>query len=365
MRCSRRRTTTPARGADARGARFGLAWLDLAGGRFSVIGARRRRRAACGARAAAAGRAAARRGRRSARLARRVPGAAPPAHRGISIRAAPQRAAVRAVRHARSRAASAPTTRRSRSAPRGACCSTRATRRSGACRTCARCTASCASDAVLMDAATRRNLEIDSSLPDRADETRSRACSTARATAMGGRALRRWLAAAAARPRRSSQRGCRRSSCSQSSGPLDDTRFVLQGDRRRRAHPRARRAALGAAARPRRSCATRSTRLPDCRRRFASSTRRVHRRRWPRSAGDARRRRSDLLAARDRRGAAGAAARRRRDRAGLRRGARRAARASATHADEYLDARAARARAHRLREPAKSATTACTATTSR
>ena len=48
------------------------------------------------------------------------------------------------------------------------------------------------SDALLLDAATRRNLELDTSLSDRADSTLLGVLDRT-ATAMGGRELRRWL----------------------------------------------------------------------------------------------------------------------------------------------------------------------------
>ena len=114
----------------------------------------------------------------------------------LALRAGERLAAAhRSARHARSARASAPTSCRSPSAPPARCCSTCATRRSRRCRTSARCTSRSARDALILDAATRRNLELDAQ-PDRA--TRPRRCSRcidSCVTAMGSRA-----AAALAQP---------------------------------------------------------------------------------------------------------------------------------------------------------------------
>ena len=118
--------------------------------------------------------------------------------------------AVRAVRDARSGGLRLRRTSARRRARRAAFCNMFATRRRPRCRTCAACARKSATDAVLLDAATRRNLELDTSLADRPDCTRR---GRARSNGDGdGRARVAALAAsAAARSRSRSSCACRRS----------------------------------------------------------------------------------------------------------------------------------------------------------
>ena len=85
------------------------------------------------------------------------------------------------------------------------------------------------------------------------------ACSTARATAMGGRELRRWLQPSAARSSRA-RCACRPSRRCSTAGAHAGPARPAAAHRRPGAHPVARRAALGTAARP--GAAARGTGLP-------------------------------------------------------------------------------------------------------
>ena len=174
--------------------RFGLAWLELASGRFTRARGR-----------ASAGRAL------EAELERLRPAE-------LLLAEDQARAAAAALREAgvvRTRApwhfelasasrlltdqlgtldlgASASMSCRSRSAPPARCCSTCATRSARRCRTSARCGSRSAPTALALDAATRRNLELDRSLSGNEAATLF-AVLDASVTAMGSRALRRWL----------------------------------------------------------------------------------------------------------------------------------------------------------------------------
>ena len=195
----------------------------------------------------------------------------------------------------------------------------------------------------LMDAATRRNLELDTSLR-RAREHTLAACSwTAARPPMGGRLLRRWLhrplrdrascSAASTRSTRCSTRRLARALQRRAHATIGDLERILARVALRSARPRDLAQLRDALA----SLPALRAALAALRRAAARGARRDDRR--------ARRGRAALLAPRARRSAAGAAARRRRHRARLRRRARRAARASATNADQFLVDLEARERA--------------------
>ena len=77
-------------------------------------------------------------------------------------------------------------------APRVLCCSMSTTRSAPRCRICAVSAPNNTADALILDAATRRNLEIDSSLAGRDEHTLAGVMDRCR-TPMGSRLLRRWL----------------------------------------------------------------------------------------------------------------------------------------------------------------------------
>ena len=276
---------------------------------FQSHGARRSRRAARRARAPEARRAAARRGSRRAAVARERRRRAPPAAVAFRSRHR-QAAALRAARHARSlglrRGGRAGRRRRRRLL--AAIREGHAARRR--CRICARCTRERREQAVILDAQTRRNLEIETTLGRRAEYTLAGAHGPLRdgdgqpaAAPLAEPADPRPRGAEAppASRRRSAARGPRRSAARRA-----------EGDRRSRAHPHAHRPALGAAARPREPA-----RQPRASAR-AAPLGRAARGRAPASARGALRRArggAGALAARARRDAARAAARRRRHRA--------------------------------------------------
>ena len=215
-------------------------------------------------------------------------------------------------------------------------------------------------EALVMDAATRRNLELDASLAGREDATLVGVIDRT-ATAMGARELRRWIR----RPLR--DRATLHARHDAIATLIESDRYDAAAGhaarhRRRRARACARGPALGAAARSRGTAGGA---------RGAAAARRT------RSAGLE----APLLAAAaadlgpqpelhgspaagDGRHAAAAPARGRRHRRGLRRGARRAALDRDRGGHAAARARGARAPPHRHRPAQGRPTTACTATTS-
>ena len=253
----------------------------------------------------------------------------------------------RPARHARPARVSAPTSCRWRSAPRARCCSTCATRRNPPCRTSAACAVEERTDALITRC--RRRAATSSSMRS--------LTGNADATLLGGDRLvrhRRWArgsCVAGSIARSPITRCCARATTAL--GALIDRR-ALRGlrehaarHRRHRAHPRARRAALGATARPDAAAHLAAACCPRCAPRWPTSTRRCCR--SCAAASTSTRDVVTLLARGDRRGAGDAGARRRRDRGRVRRRARRAA--AHRHAHRRIPARAgtARARAHRHR----------------
>ena len=134
-----------------------------------------------------------------------------------------------------------------RSAPPARCCSTCATRRNRRCRTSARCGSRSAPTASALDAATRRNLELDPACR----ATRPRRCSRCSTAASPRWARARCGAGSTGRSARS--RCCasatRRSAHWPTRARYEALREQLARHRRPGAHPGARRAALGAPAR--------------------------------------------------------------------------------------------------------------------
>ena len=181
--CSRWHATAPA---------SALAWLDLASGRCSVLEVARRVRVGGGTGQAVAGRVAGRGGQQLARRGRRAARGCAADRRGISTHDSATRTLTAffgtrdlrgfgcdglplAVSAAGALLQYVKDTQRA-ALPHIARHHHRARRRR-----------------VAMDAATRRNLELDSHPSGRTANTPCWACSTAAVTPMGGRLLRRWL----------------------------------------------------------------------------------------------------------------------------------------------------------------------------
>ena len=121
------------------GARFGLAWLDLAAGRFTVLESEGRAALAAELERLKPAELLVAEGTPERRPGPRRHDAAASRHPGISSSPAPRACSPTSSARSTSRA-SAPTNCRSRSAPRARCCSTCATRRKPRCRTSAHCT---------------------------------------------------------------------------------------------------------------------------------------------------------------------------------------------------------------------------------
>ena len=229
--------------------RIGLAWLDLAGGRFSLTELADLDALHAEIERLKPAELLLAEDRRRAAVARRTSPARAAGRRGTSIPAPASGCSASSSARSISRA-STPRTRRPASAPRAACSSTRRTRSAARCRTCARCTRERREQAVILDAQTRRNLEIETSLGAR-DEYTLAGLMDRCATAMGSRLLAPLAQPADPRPRASCKRRQQAVDVLQQSGPVDGAARRAQGDRRSRAHSHAHRAALGAAARPR------------------------------------------------------------------------------------------------------------------
>ena len=296
-----------------RTAAIGLAWLDLSAGRFSVMELDRRRRAR------GRDRTAAPRGNCWLPTVRSRPARA--GIRGAAVAAARALALRRRIGHPRAhRAISHPRPgrlrlRRQAAGHRGRrarCSPTCAKRKNRRCRISLSITTEERDAALIMDPATRRNLELDESLAGNPELTLAGVFDRT-TTAMGGRMLRRWLH----RPLR--DRDILRARYHAVATLIDRIalrcrRASLARDRRSGKNLGENRAALGAAARP--GAAARGARRAACT--AASCSTAAH---SPLAAAQAAaRRQSTIIAtsthccARHRRVAAALPARRRRDR---------------------------------------------------
>ena len=166
-----------------------------------------------------------------------------------------------------------------------------------------------ATDTIALDAATRRNLELDTNASGRAEHTLLGVLDRT-ITPMGARSAAPLAASAAARSRRDRANAGRRSSALIDRAALRGLARDPAQHRRSRAHPRARCAALGASARS----------IDIARRAAGRAAAAQNRRGFRKSAATRSRRRIgehaetvDYLCTRDGRHAAGGAARRRRD----------------------------------------------------
>ena len=284
---------------------------------------------------------------------------------GISIQDTRAARAVRAVRHARPRRLRLRGPDRSRSAPPAACCKyvarhaeSRAAPPHGIAR-------ESRDEALLLDAATRRNLELDTSLVGRSEE-HARRRHRPHGDVDGRRASCGAGSSGRCATREAAECACRRNRRPRRrAGRYDALHATAARRRRRRAHPRARRAALGAAARPGAAARRRSPACPSCRRLLAGLDSPLLQRL---AAGAAARSRNtrDAPARALVETPPRAAARRRRHRRRLRRRPRRTApHQRARRRRPCSTSRRASASAPASRNLQASATTACTATTSR
>ena len=171
------------------GQAIGLAWLELSAGRFCVTQLEREEDLAGELERLQPAELLVEEGVDG----RRRPGS--PASRrarpGTSISTPPRARSARSSARGISPASAARRCPR-RCAPPAACSSTCATRSAPRCPTCAGISTEHRGDALLMDAATRRNLEIETSLAGRPEHTLAGVMDRC-ATTMGSRLLRRWL----------------------------------------------------------------------------------------------------------------------------------------------------------------------------
>ncbi len=231
-----------------RNGRFGLAWLDLSAGRFTVMEVygrcKRSRRSSSGCAPRSFWR----------RMHARLPNAGmrgaerpwrlrPPWHFELD---SATRALARTIPAPAISPDSAARTSRWRWRPRVRCSAMCARLRKRRSRTCARSVTEERDDALIMDPATRRNLELDESLAGKPELTLAGVFDRT-ATAMGGRMLRRWLH----RPVRDRARAARPLSGRRNLDgrrPPFRARRIAAADRRSRAHLGAHRAALSTSA---------------------------------------------------------------------------------------------------------------------
>ena len=189
-RCWRSAATRCSPRCAATATRFGLAWLELSSGRFSVLEAEGERSARERDRATAAGGAA--RARAIAQPAGAHDASSASARRGISTCETATRSLCEQFADARSDGLRLRRSSARRRARPAACCSMYAIRRRPRCRTCAGCAPKSAATPCC---STQRRAAISSSTrvsADRPDCTLA-AVLDRTATAMGGRELRRWL----------------------------------------------------------------------------------------------------------------------------------------------------------------------------
>ena len=156
------------------------------------------------------------------------------------------------------------------------------------CRTCAALRTERRDDALLMDAATRRNLELDTSLAGRIEHTLPGVLDRT-ATPMGAACCGAGSTGRCAITRALRERYQAIDALHRSAARIEALREIAARHRRSRAHPRARRAALGAAARSvasarraRAAACTSRRELASARRAAARAARRAMRRARPR-----------------------------------------------------------------------------------
>ena len=232
------------------GGRFGLAWLDLSAGRFSVMEVAGASCARGGDRTAAPRRDAGTR-RRAAALARPVRHEdrpwRPRAPWHFDARIGDARAHG-AIPYPRSRRVSAAPTSRLAIAAAGALLAYVRETQKSALPHLLSITTEERDAALIMDPATRRNLELDESLAGKAELTLAGVFDRT-ATAMGGRLLRRWLHRPL-RDRDTLRARYQAVATLHRRRPAHRNRRLAGGHRRSGANPRESRAALRAAAGP-------------------------------------------------------------------------------------------------------------------